>query len=457
MNNLGIPDLPTASYQWFAKQSDGITAITNGSLVVVNQSPATPSVLNPVGGTINYSSMEVLWTMDTRADRFRVQISRDSGFSSVFYEWVGDTPFRTLDVVNNATYRYPVPIHPGSGTFTNGLYYWRIQAINGNYTSSYSVPGEFRVMLTDPPSVGGASTISGEVKYYGKAGSTNTSIYILQAYDNGGFGGDPVAQVSITNTPDPALIAAMASNPTNSAVPLTPFDKGQYKIMGLRSGTYYIKTFKDSNGNGLADVWETQGFLATSVGRPLGVLVGAASVELNKDITLVDRDTDSDGLPDAWEWDSLGTLAYTGASVPNKIGSGLVNLFTCYSYTYFDADPRDQLSPQVAYEMNHGLAPGADSDGDGVSDAMEALVTHTDPGVANDVLRAKSCVASRPGMGMSLTWDGKDGVTYQVQISSNLKTWGDAPMGAFSGTGAKTFVDAASAGVPVRYYRIVVR
>jgi uncharacterized protein (DUF2141 family) len=451
MNNLGILlGLPTASYQWFAKQSDGITAITNGSIVVVNQEPAIPTVLSPVGGTINYSSMELLWTMDTRADRFRVQIARDSGFSTVFYEWVGDTPFRTLDVVNNATYRYPVPIHPGSGTFTNGLYYWRIQGINGNFTSDYSVPGEFRVKLEDPPS--GVSTVSGEVKYYGKAGGTNTSIYILQAYNNGGFGGEPVAQVSITNTPDPALIAALASNPTNSAFPLTPFSKGQYKIMGLQSGTYYIKAFKDSNGNGRADVWETQGFLATTVGRPRGVLVGTGTVELNKDITLVDRDTESDGLPDAWEWDSLGSLAYTGESFVNA-----TTLFVKYSYTYFDADPRDQLSSQVAYEMNNGLAPGADSDGDGVSDAVEALVTRTDPRVANDVLRAKQCVASQPGMGMSLTWDGKVGVNYQVQVSSNLKTWADAPMGAFSGPGTKTFVDTASAGLPVRFYRIVVR
>jgi uncharacterized protein (DUF2141 family) len=450
MNNLGIPDLPTASYQWFAKQSDGITAITNGSIVVVNQAPSTPTVLSPVGGTINYSSMEVLWTMDARADRFRIQISRDSGFAAVFYEWVGDTPFRTVDVVNNATYRYPVPIHPGSGTFTNGLYYWRIQGINGNYPSDYSVPGEFRVKLEDPPS--GVSTISGEVKYYGKAGGTNTSIYILQAYNNGGFGGEPVAQVSITNIPDPALIAALASNPTNSAVPLTPFDKGQYKIMGLRSGVYYIKAFKDSNGNGRADIWETQGFLATTVGRPRGVLVGTGSVELNQNITLVDRDTESDGLPDAWEWDSLGSLAYTGESVVNS-----TTLFIKYSYTYFDADPRDKLSALVAYEMNHGLAPGADSDGDGVSDAVEFLVTHTDPGVNSDVLRAKQCVASQPGMGMSLTWDGKDGVNYQVQVSSNLKTWADAPMGAFSGPGTKTFVDTASAGLPVRFYRIVVR
>jgi len=457
MNNLGFfLGLSTASYQWFAKQSDGITAITNGSIVVVNQEPAIPTVLSPVGGTINYSSMELLWTMDTRADRFRVQISTNYGFSSVFYEWVGDTPFRTLDVLNNATYRCPVPIHPGSGAFTNGLYYWRIQAINGNYpngypSGSYSAPGEFRVKIEDPPS--GVSTLSGEVKYYGKAGGTNTSVYILQAYNNGGFGGEPVAQVSITNTPDPALIASLTNSPSVSGVPLTPFDKGQYKIMGLRSGTYYIKAFKDSYTNGVADVWETQGFLATTVGRPRGVLVGTGSVELNKDITLVDRDTDADGLPDGWEWTPAAQLTRTGTT-EDSLG---VTLMMKYSSTYFDADPNHALDRLISYELIHGLAPGADSDGDGLSDAVEVLVTHTDPKLANDALRARSCVASRPGMGMSLTWDGKDGVTYQVQVSSNLKTWADAPMGSFSGPGTKTFVDTASAGVPTRFYRIVVR
>ena len=59
---------------------------------------------------------------------------------------------------------------------------------------------------------------------------------------------------------------------------------------------------------------------------------------------------------------------------------------------------------------------------------------------------------------MSMTWSGKAGVAYQVQISSDLKTWADAPMGAFSGTGAVlTYVDAGAGSVKTRYYRLVVR
>jgi uncharacterized protein (DUF2141 family) len=449
MNNLGIFNLPEATYQWFAKKSDGVTEITNGLFNVVLPSNTKPTLLSPMGSFIDYSSMELIWTMDKNADRFRIQISRDSGFSSPVYDETADAPFRAAD----ASYRYTLPIYPGDETFTNGLYYWRVAGVNNKSTSSWADSSQFTVNLTNPPV--GASTISGDVKYYGKAGGPNTITIILQAYKNAGFGGEPLAQITITNKPDTNTIAVLSgSNAPAPSITVTPFDKGAYKFMGLRSGVYYIRAFMDMNGNGRADIWETQGFVANTAGRPRGNLVGTGSIILNQDLALEDRDLDSDGLPDAWEWVNFGTLRWTGNDDPDGTGATLMKH---YGDTYFDSDPRQKLDPLVAYEMNHNLAPGADSDRDGLSDAVEVLVTRTNPFTANDALRARQFIAAQPGSGMNLTWDGKDGVNYQVQVSSNLKTWADAPMGAFSGPGTKTFVDTASAGLQVRFYRIVVR
>jgi uncharacterized protein (DUF2141 family) len=449
MNNLGILNLPEATYQWFAKRADGVTEITNGLFNVVLPSNTKPTLLSPTGSAIDYSSMELVWTMDKNADRFRIQISRDSGFSSVVYDGTADSPFRAAD----ASYRFTLPIYPGDKTFTNGLYYWQVAGVNNKSTSSWADSSQFTVNLTNPPV--GASTISGDVKYYGKAGGTNTITIILQAYKNAGFGGEPLAQITITNKPDTNTIAVLSgSNAPAPSITVTPFEKGVYKFMGLRSGTYYIRAFMDMNGNGRADTWETQGFVANTAGRPRGNLVGTGSIILNQDLALEDRDLDSDGLPDAWEWVNFGTLRWTGNDDPNVTGATLMEH---YGDTYFDSDPRQKLDPLVAYEMNHHLAPGADSDQDGLSDAMEVLVTHTNPFAANDTLRARQFIAAHPGSGMNLTWDGKAGVNYQVQVSSTLKTWEDAPLGAFSGSGTKTFVDTASAGLSVRFYRIVVR
>jgi hypothetical protein len=292
------------------------------------------------------------------------------------------------------------------------------------------------------------------VKYYGKVGGTNVITILVQAFNNGGFGGEPLAQVTVTNRPSQALIDSLTNALTPSAQMPTPFDKGGYKFMGLRSGTYYVRAFMDGNANGVIDGWETQGFVADTQGRPRGVLVGTQSVIMDHHLTLFDRDFDSDRLPDAWEWLNFATFRWTGDDDPNVTG---VTLITHFAESYFDSDPTQPVNPLVAYEMNNGLRPGYDSDGDGLSDAVEVLVTRTDRLRAADVLRARGIVTTPPGMGMSLTWEGKDGVTYQVQKSADLKAWTDAAAGTYSGAGTKTFVDAGASNVVLRFYRIIVK
>ena len=125
--------------------------------------------------------------------------------------------------------------------------------------------------------------------------------------------------------------------------------------------------------------------------------------------------------------------------------------------TLWDTDG-DGLSD--GYEILNGLDPldpNGDADGDGVSDAQEVLVSRTSAVSASDVLKIKQVAAVTPAEGFfRLTWAGKDGVTYQVQYSDDLRTWQNAVLGEFSGAADHVYVEQSPA-VNVRYYRVVTK
>lgn len=93
--------------------------------------------------------------------------------------------------------------------------------------------------------------------------------------------------------------------------------------------------------------------------------------------TTWDEDDNADGLPDDWQTHYFGT--------------------------------ESELWP----------SPGADSDGDGMSDRQEFL-SGTDPKSAASVLR--TTLAATP-QGSLLSWNSVPGAFYQVQYSPDLETW----------------------------------
>ncbi|MBU0715478.1 MAG: hypothetical protein KJ964_08995, partial [Verrucomicrobia bacterium] len=105
--------------------------------------------------------------------------------------------------------------------------------------------------------------------------------------------------------------------------------------------TYWIRAWRDSNGNGFNDFWEAQG---GSAANPVYLNVDVT----NADITLSDPDTDEDGLPDWWEMKWFASLVYgVGDDLDHD---GLTNLQEC----------------------QHGTDPGNwDTDGDGISDGAD--------------------------------------------------------------------------------------
>ena len=139
--------------------------------------------------------------------------------------------------------------------------------------------------------------------------------------------------------------------------------KGDFLVPNLEGGKYAIFAFLDSNGNGFADPWETQGVAVRTGTVSPNIDSGSAPIEVNDNVTglmivLHDRDTDNDLLPDSWEWWKTGNLLTSGYDVSD---AGGLLWWQEYADGVLDSDPRTP-----------------DTDLDGLTDAMEILVTKTD-------------------------------------------------------------------------------
>ena len=198
-----------------------------------------------------------------------------------------------------------------------GNWSWRVAMYNAKFKpleddnyNGWSAPAFFSTAVGVQQEINdnGYGRIDVAVRY---AGPTNVlekcadlsqlkGIVRVQAFDTPDFSGEPVAATIVTN----AAVLADTMDISNAV-----------SLVGLTmGGTYYVRAFIDSNGNGERDLWESWGYFnfvaerdVESYYAPRAVTLDPAAVTAPMvGLFIDDADTDQDWMPDAWEYAKAG-------------------------------------------------------------------------------------------------------------------------------------------------------
>jgi hypothetical protein len=175
-------------------------------------------------------------------------------------------------------------------------YTWQVFTYNSKFKTDSvgSSPRTFRmnVTLLDESSF----AVDVKVCYAGPAANRSNRVRV-QAFKSPDFTGYPVSEAVATN-----VTAAARATSEGSVV----------RLIGLRTGTYYLRAYIDTDYDWALDAWESWGYLSErdqaavtgtkSVFNPVSVTVGPEiKIDAMRSIFIEDRDTDGDGFPDVWE------------------------------------------------------------------------------------------------------------------------------------------------------------
>ena len=420
---------------WDTAQSTNVVkALPTAIVRRFGESRVTPVAVAPGAEKeeIVYSANPTFkWTMDCPEDEgytaFSVQV-----LDGTTVIWDSD---RRLAPPRNAEgqYEWSAPLYAGDKTMKGKVfenkraYTWKVAMYNAKYSNAaaYSNTGRFLMQVQTNGYEYGSANVA--VRYFGPKSSYQKKKpdIRVRAYTSPDFTGIPVAAGYVADPDDPAngLTAG-----TNAAPNCT--------VIGIPRGTYYLQAFIDSNGNGVCDKWETQGYLCTRDGTTPGYLdptaitfdsrVGKGSLAV---IYLEDADTDGDGLPDAWEYAEYGSLATRGVELltETKAGGFVVNtnLSGALALQVNAKTPTAGLAGEIGSRLNNAgvlaLAMGAKTEG---YDSFAAAISgYVSPELVEDGVRIVSLDLMDGKVSIKVEAETETAGSAWVKGSKELTVW----------------------------------
>ena len=375
-----IPVAVTNIYYTVYVGNDAIVplTVTNANIlskVIVRKFAASRVKPTPIPGAtlLEPPAPTFQWRCDdTTYTAFRVRVTGNG------VNWTSDymlMPPRDAEGVYSWTppLRIGAIVPGGTVEFKNGgTYKWEISTYNAKYRSDdWTTGGTFVAnILTNSTDY---ATARVAVRYYGPDEVATSGKIRVQAFKTPDFSGEPVGEGYVTS-----LVDIDSTNAIKTA---------NATIVGLKTGSYYIRAFIDTDGNGTrsfwtsnADLhyyWESWGCYCTrdlklgTIFTPRSITVGPGyGANEIIPVYIEDCDTDCDSLPDAWEWKLNGNLTtYGAASIDQNAGgfamkkslTGLIETKGALSSGLAVMAMNNLKSPRVAALLLGVNATGTDS------------------------------------------------------------------------------------------------
>ncbi len=336
-----------SSYKWFIGTVNGTVFASGTNFIDYATTLAAPTVLSPSGTTLVHAQNRLRMTLPDDTVQVAIRILR--GGATLLSTTVS-APF-----VNNAgVAEMDLPWLAGWSTFTNGNYTIQVGAINPRFPAGvFSSAASFSVNLQESPV--GAGMITGDMGYFG----TNSGYWVVEAFEGAGFDQKPVARTR--------------------AISDGSYTMRPYTLLGLRAGTYHVRSYLDNNGNSVLDAGEAWGFVKGTVSSVSLLSRKTATPKTSGDsqspyaveYTVRAIDVDAQGSAEGMDVISYDSLAYRTTTMHSD-NDGLpdnVELELGTSPVRWDTD-FDGMSDYA--EVIAGTDPlDDDSDGDGMPDGWE--------------------------------------------------------------------------------------
>ncbi len=237
-----------------------------------NSSPETPVSSYPASDTYFNSALpQLIWTVpeDTEGDalHFKVEVARDSNFTDP----IANSPFESRNSLLGFGISLPATAGSGTCSFTvqnplsDGSYYWRVLAFDGNTYSSPSIVNQFIVDTSAPSTSAHVPAKNAE----NVAVSTPVSIHVLDAGSGVALSSIRLQINGVAVTP---VISGSAAECTVTYTPTTVFAFSQIVSVTVQA--------KDNAGNSMAAEtysFKTQAKSNSAPDRPVASLPADAS------------------------------------------------------------------------------------------------------------------------------------------------------------------------------------